>query len=300
MPVREFACALLFAVAALAVPARVWAAGRVVQATPPAGAGRVAQATPPAGSGRVAQATPPAESGAPVGEPAALPAPPDIGAAPETGAPPAPAAPPPLPPALQSPGDSWDTAIVEAPEREPVARPRLSAAVGFGSSFDAVGFDDGNTRAIPAFFSELGIGDGPFGLNLLAFASEAAGRHENQNPVDRLAVDLYGVIRPGAWYRPDDRRYPLRVLHGLGAELGLGFERDGRSAISGTRFLVHTGARVDLPLTPAHEPTELRLRLAVRRGIGLYTPRLSGGRVPGVLEVDDSAVELYAALVVVF
>ncbi len=195
-------------------------------------------------------------------------------------------APPPLPPI--------------PPPRETPDRPRLSAAVGMGSSFDAVGFTDGNTRAIPAFFSELGIGDGPFGFNLLAFASTASGRHEGQNPVDRLAVDLFGVIRPGAWFHPDDRSYGIRLLHGLGAELGLGFERDGRSAISGTRFLIHTGARVDLPLTPAREPTEVRLRLAVRRGIGLYTPRLSGGRVPDVLEVDDSAVELYAMLVSVF
>jgi len=272
MSVGEFACALLLAAAGLAVPARAWA-----------------------------QATPPAASDAPVGEPSAPPAPPETAPPPppETVAPPAAAAPPPLPPALQSPGDSWDAAVVES-EREPVPRPRLSAAVGFGSSFDAVGFEDGNTRAVPSFFSELGIGDGPFGFNLLAFASEASGRYEGQNPVDRLAVDLFGVIRPGAWVRPDDRRYGMRVLHGLGAELGLGFERDGRSAISGTRFLIHTGAQVDLPLTPAHEPTELKLRLAVRRGIGLYTPRLSGGRVPGVLEVDDSAAELYAMLVAVF
>jgi hypothetical protein len=277
MSVREFACALLLAAAGLAAPARAWA-----------------------------QATPPAATDAPVGGPAAPPAPPEAAPpAPAETAPPAPpetappAPPPPLPPALQSPGDSWDAAVAES-QHEPVARPRLSAAVGFGSSFDAVGFEDGNTRAVPSFFSELGIGDGRFGFNLLAFASTASGRYENQNPVDRLAVDLFGVIRPGAWFRPDDRGYALRVLHGLGAELGLGFERDGRSAISGTRFLIHTGARVDLPLTPAHEPTELKLRLAVRRGIGLYTPRLAGGRVPGVLEVDDSAAELYAMLVTVF
>ena len=220
---------------------------------------------------------------------------------PETGAPPAPAAPPPLPPALQSPGDSWDAAVVETPEHEPVARPRLSAAVGFGSSFDAVGFDDGNTRAIPAFFSELGIGDGPFGLDLLAFASEAAGRHENQNPVDRLAVDLFGVIRPGAWFRPDDRRYGMRVLHGLGAELGLGFERDGRSAISGTRFLIHTGARADLPLTPAHEPTELRLRArgsARDRAVHAQALRRQGRRACS--KWTTAPLELYAMLVAVF
>ena len=80
---------------------------------------------------------------------------------------------------------------------------------------------------------------------------------------------------------------------------GLGLERDGRSAISGTRFLVHLGARVDLPLTPVREASELRLRLAVRRGLGLYKPKLyaHGGTSTSV---GDTAAELYAALVVVF
>jgi hypothetical protein len=92
----------------------------------------------------------------------------------------------------------------------------------------------------------------------------------------------------------------MRLLHALAAELGLGFERDGRSAISGTRFLVHLGARADLPLSPASEPTEVRLRLAVRRGIGLYTPELSSRSMPDAIQVGDSAAELYLALVVVF
>jgi hypothetical protein len=193
-----------------------------------------------------------------------------------------------------------ETAVVEVAVREPVWRPRLSAAVGMGSSFDAVGFDDKSVRAIPTFVSVLGIGDGPFGLDLGAYASEAAGRHGNQNPVDRLALDLFGVVRPGAWYRAADLDYPLRVLRGLAAELGLGFERDGRSAVSGTRFVLHVGARADFPLTPAREATELRLRIAVRRGIGLYTPKLYGSTVSDVTNVSDSAAELYAALVVVF
>jgi len=90
------------------------------------------------------------------------------------------------------------------------------------------------------------------------------------------------------------------VLRGLAAELGLGFERDGRSAVSGTRFVVHVGARADFPLTPAREPTELRLRLAVRRGIGLYTPKLYGNSRSDYTSVTDSAAEVYAALVVVF
>jgi len=192
------------------------------------------------------------------------------------------------------------TPVIETVAREPVRRPRLSAAVGMGGSFDAVGFDDHDVRAIPTFVSVLGIGDGAYGFDLGAYATEAAGRHGNQNPIDRLAVDAFGVIRPGAWFRPDDARYQLRVLRGLAAELGLGFERDGRSAVSGTRFVVHVGARADFPLTPAREPTELRLRLAVRRGIGLYTPKLYGSTAADVTSVGDSAAELYAALVVVF
>jgi len=190
--------------------------------------------------------------------------------------------------------------IVEPPGRGPVQRPRLSAAVGMGATLDAVGFNDGNTRVIPAFFAMLGIGDGPFGFDLGAFASQAAGRHPNQSPVERLALDGYGVIRPGAWYHPDDMSYGARVLHGLGAELGLGFERDGRSSVSGTRFLLHTGARVDLPISAPGETSELKLRFAARRGIGLYTPKLYGTTVSDALSVDDSAVELYGALVVVF
>jgi hypothetical protein len=227
-------------------------------------------------------------------------APPDAAApvpAPPSAVPPSAFAPQPAPPPVASTPEA--TAAVEATPL-PVRRPRLSAAVGMGATFDAVGFDDGNARAIPAFFTMLGIGDGPWGFDVGAFASQAAGRHGNQSPVERLALDAYGVIRPGAWYRPDDVSYGARVLHGLGAELGLGFERDGRSAVSGTRFLLHTGLRLDLPISPAGEPTELKLRFATRRGIGLYTPKLYGNTVADVLNVDDSALELYAALVVVF
>ena len=42
------------------------------------------------------------------------------------------------------------------------------------------------------------------------------------------------------------------------------------------------------------------MRLAVRRGIGLYTPKIYGSTVSDVTNVSDSAAELYAALVVVF
>jgi len=244
----------------------------------------------------------PAPGAAPGPPPPAWPetgAPPDA-AAPPPAAAPAPPIPPPGPEPAPPPGVPEATAVVEPFVRAPVQRPRLSAAVGMGATFDAVGFDDGNARVIPAFFAMLGIGDGPYGFDLGAFASQAAGRHGNQSPVERLALDAYGVIRPGAWYRPDDTGYGVRVLHGLGAELGLGFERDGRSSVSGTRFLLHTGARVDLPITLPGEASELKLRFAVRRGIGLYTPKLYGATVADALSVDDSTVELYGALVVVF
>jgi hypothetical protein len=236
--------------------------------------------------------------------PASEPEPPppsDSGASPE----PPPPAPPPQtmpPPAPLAPAPSLpeESAVIAAPAPAPIWRPRLSAAVGMGSTFDSVGFSDGGVHAIPAFVTVLGVGDGRLGLDLGAFASEAAGRHPRDAPVDRLAVDLFGVIRPAARYHADDSRYQMRILHALAAEFGLGFERDGRSAISGTRFVVHTGARADLPLAPIGEPTQLNLRIAVRRALGLYTPRLSGAQGSTVTQVGDSAAELYAAIVVVF
>ena len=206
-----------------------------------------------------------------------------------------------MPSSLAAPSGPEPGEIVVGAGSEPVRRPRLSAGVGFGGTFDSVGFNDGNAHVIPAFFSVLGIGDGLlFGVDLGAFASQASGRHLKDAPVDRLAVDLYGVLRPGALYLPDDRSYQMRVLHALAVEVGLGFERDGRSAISGTRFMMHTGARVDLPLSAAGEPSDLRLRFAVRRAFGLYTPKLYSAQTGDVTGVGDSAAELYAALVVVF
>ncbi len=182
---------------------------------------------------------------------------------------------------------------------EPVPRPRLSLAAGMGATFDSAGFTSG-THVIPAFFGVGGFGDGEFGFDLGAFSSSASGRFHGADdaPVDRLALDAFAVVRPAADLQPDDARYGMRVLHTLAAEVGLGFERDGRTVGSGTRFQIHTGARIELPLTPAGQPSELRLRLAVRRAFGLYKPQLMGGP-SGVTSVGDSA-EAYAALAVVF
>jgi len=279
-------CLLLALTAGILLPARARA-----QSVPdvPASPWVDPEARPPEAS------PPPAEAPAPPVE-APPPAPPPVEA------PPAPV--PANVPTTWGPTRPDENIVAETAPAPPVARPRLSAAVGMGRSFDSVGFTDG-VHPVTSFFTVLGIGDGLLGLDLSAFAS-SAGREERMtdSPIDRLAVDLFGVVRVAAWYRPDDRSFQMRVLHALAAELGLGFERDGHSAagkpVSGTRFLIHTGARADLPLSPITESTELRLRLAVRRGIGLYTPKLYGNSRSDYTSVTDSAAEVYAALVVVF
>jgi hypothetical protein len=192
-------------------------------------------------------------------------------------------------------------ALEEQVPPQPVARPRLSLAVGMGASLDASGFTNG-AHAIPAFFGVGGFGDGLLGVDLGAFSSAASGRFHGPDdaPVDRLALDAFAVVRPAARLRPGDTRYRLRVLRTLAAEVGLGFERDGHTIASGGRFQVHTGARVELPLTAADRPSELRLRLAVRHALGLYTPEVSGGNGVNAVTVVGDSTELYAALAVVF
>jgi hypothetical protein len=198
----------------------------------------------------------------------------------------------PLP--VETPGlaDSTPAPIV-------VTRPRFSVAIGLGSTFDDAGFTDGR-HAIPAFFAVGGAGDGLLGVDFLAFASSASGRFQAQDasPVDRLGMDAFGVLRPAGRFRSNDRRYGMRVLRTLAAELGLGLEREGRRDSSGSRFAIHTGGRFELPLTPATDASELRLRLAVRRDFGLFTPSLDGTN--GVTAVGDTGLELYGALALIF
>ena len=159
-----------------------------------------------------------------------------------------------------------------------------------GSSFDSVGFSGGDARPSRRSWACWGSATGCSGLDLGAFATSATrAQRQADSPVDRLARGPFGVVRPGALHRRDDRSFGMRVLHSLAAELGLGLERAGRSNISGTRFLIHAGATVDVPLTPASEATELRLRLGVRRNIGLYTPKLYGSTASDVTERDRHA-----------
>jgi hypothetical protein len=216
--------------------------------------------------------------------------------------PPLPPAPLELPPApLIAPPPEQPPEIVEAEllALAPPPRPRLSLAVGMGATRDPTGFPDGG-HFIPAFFGVGGFGDGLVGFDLGAFSSAASGRFPTtDSPVDRLALDAFAVLRPAARLRPSDQRYRMRVLRTLGAELGLGFERDGQVVVSGSRWVIHTGARIEFPLTSG-QASELRLRLAVRRAFGLYTPELSTkSGSNGTISVGDST-ELYVALAVVF
>lgn len=245
--------------------------------------------------------------------PAPVPAPPEAPAPPQQAPPPAPppppaALPPPQAPVGPVPGNVptvWgptepQEVIVENANQPTIGRPRFSAAIGMGASFDSVGIAEGHD-AVPTFVGVLGIGDGLLGLNLGAYATSATrAQRQHDSPVDRLAVDLFGVVRPAARYQRDDHSYGMRVLHSLAAELGPGLERAGRSNISGTRFLIHVGATVDLPISPEREATEVRVRLGVRKNIGLYTPKLYGATASDVTEIRDTAAELYAALAVVF
>jgi hypothetical protein len=208
--------------------------------------------------------------------------------------------PPVQPPLVKAPPEQ-PPEVVEAEllTLAPPPRPRLSLAVGMGATRDSTGFSDGG-HFIPAFFGVGGFGDGLGGFDLGAFSSAASGRFPTtDSPVDRLALDAFGVLRPAARVRPGDQLYGMRVLHTIGVELGLGFERDGQVVVSGTRWVIHTGARIEFPLTSG-QASELRLRLAVRRAFGLYTPELSTkSGSNGIISVGDST-ELYAALAVVF
>jgi hypothetical protein len=173
-------------------------------------------------------------------------------------------------------------------------RPRMTAALGMGASFDATGLPQ--TKAIPAFFATGGVGaDWPVGVELAAFASSAQGRFGSTSaPVDRLALAAVSVVRPFAWkVSVDDRSYHARFVRAAAVELGLGLERDSTTVRAGSRYGLHTGARLEFPLELPGFGSELRLRLAARRMQGFYTPR--------VQETDvGNSLELFAALVTVF
>ncbi len=205
--------------------------------------------------------------------------------------------PAPLPAPAHLDANRAATTVEETPPAPPPpSRPRLSVAVGLGTSFESAGLSPARTALVPAFFATGGVGvDWPVGVEALAFASSSSGRFKSPDtPVDRLALSLIGVVRPCLWsFAPGDERYFTRVARTLGLELGLGLEREGTTVRAGSRLGFQAGARVEFPLSPNPATKELRVRLAARHLQGFYVPRV------GTVDVGDG-FELYAALVSVF
>jgi hypothetical protein len=175
-------------------------------------------------------------------------------------------------------------------------RPRMSLAIGMGASFDGTGFDPARTRALPTFLAMGGIGDGRASFGLFAYSTEASGRYRLPDmPVDRQGLDAMLVVRPMVLGgdAPPPLGYAARLARSLALELGIGLERDGRGPMTGSRFGVHTGAHIIVPLLAAGPRSEIGLRLGGRALFGLFVPRV------GDTDVGNTA-EVYAALNVTF
>ena len=90
-----------------------------------------------------------------------------------------------------------------SPRASRLRRPRLSAAVGMGAASTRSASTTGRARHSDVRQRARDRGRGVW-LRSRRLRVGGGGRHGNQNPVDRLALDAFGVIRPGAWYRPAD------------------------------------------------------------------------------------------------
>ena len=84
------------------------------------------------------------------------------------------------------------------------------------------------------------------------------------------------------------------------AELGLGLERDSRVVVAGSRWEIHTGARIELPLTPAREAERAPAAPGGPAGDRPLHPRGLGRLGERATTSVGDSTELYAALAVVF
>jgi hypothetical protein len=175
-------------------------------------------------------------------------------------------------------------------------RPKISVAVGVGASFERSGLAPARTDTVPTFFAVGGFGDGILGIDLGLTATTASGRFRAPDaPVDRLGADAMLVVRPWAIWSADIEAlsFSRSLLRTIAAEAGLGYEHDSRGVRAGGRTGARLGARVDVPLFP-RDPSQLRVRFAVRRFIGFYVPQVDA------TEVKDTGLEAYGALAVSF
>jgi len=175
-------------------------------------------------------------------------------------------------------------------------RPKISVAVGMGASFERSGLAPARTDTVPTFFAVGGFGDGIFGVDLGLTVTTASGRFRAPDaPVDRLGVDAMLVVRPWAasFETLETLSFSQSVRRTIAAEAGLGYEHDSRGLRAGGRMGARLGARVDVPLYP-RDPSQLRLRFAVRRFVGFYVPEVDA------TEVQDTGLDAYAGLAVSF
>jgi hypothetical protein len=184
-------------------------------------------------------------------------------------------------------------------EDTPANRPVFDVAVGMGVSFDNVGLSDHRTVAVPSFQVLAGAGEGLLGFEARLFSSAADGRYHqmangvNDMAVDRLGVDAMLALRPLYPRHAEDHAWLGRTLRALTLEVGFGGESDSLSQKSGRRYGLVVGGHVDVPLTPATDPSELRLRLIARRLV-------ADTRTVGTTPVSDTRGELFGALAFVF
>ena len=172
-------------------------------------------------------------------------------------------------------------ALEERSAPEPPPRPRMSLAVGFGASLDATGFADG-AHPIPAFFGVGGFGrrGGRVRVGRLLDGRLGAISRRRRRAGRPAGLDAFIVVRPLAGVGADDAALrDARPAH-LGGRSGRRLRADGRTSGAGSRFEIHTGARIELPLTPAGRPSELRLRLAFRGRSASIPPVLAGSAAP--------------------
>ena len=150
-------------------------------------------------------------------------------------------------------------------------------AVGMGSTFDSVGLPDG-THAVPAFFATGGVGDGLVGLDFGVFASSAVGRYGGRQSGRPAGAER---LRRGAAGGPAAPRRSVATGCGScaraapGAGSGPRARRAHRpSPATGSSSTSGRASSCRSPRVGA--ASQLRLRLAAGRNLGLYTPRLSG------------------------
>jgi hypothetical protein len=186
--------------------------------------------------------------------------------------------------------------LAAAPVTAAAERPRISVAVGMGASFERSGLAPARTDTVPTFFAVGGFGEGLFGVDLGLTATTASGRFRLPDaPVDRLGVDAMLVVRPWAASLAafETLSFSQSVLRTIAAEVGIGYEHDSRGLRAGSRMGARLGARVDVPLYP-RDPSQLRLRFAVRRFVGFYVPQVDA------TDVKDTGLEAYGGLAVSF